>query len=807
MTKTLDKVKQNKIRKISLVLLLTILIAISTTSSTEAKVESPKDIQLNILTRHSSTIWMKYQADFLASPQAAAAGVTAVTFWALSEANWITQAQTGTYDVGWGGGPTLFDGLIEAGVADEINGTDVMTEVNQIPDDVAGAPMKRYDSNGDLMWVGAAMSTFGFTINKDVLDAKGVSYPESWTQISRPEYFLQAAPLVAMGNPPDTTSNTRIYEIIIQKFGWDLGWAILSSMAANSVIKGGSTAVLTAVTSGEVGVGMTIDFYGYGAQISNPAAEYIIPSGQSIVNADPICLLKGDPAKRVGANAFVEYVLSKEGQSGWLDNDINRMPARADAFDTTQGAARPDLADAYQRTINNEGIDFNDTESSSYHGTLLYYFEAVYTEAHAEHVAAWNAIVNSWKNSGTGNTPRIHESNLSNWIVALGSPIINITYARTISDQMESSASYRSTKKAEWTTTAKTHYAKIKTAAESAAEPLDTTNPIISNVQVTDDYNVSAVVNWETDEIATSTVEYGLTTSLDQIESNEADIFASNEFPVSDHSVLLKNLVPGGEYYFKVSSKDLSGNEIVDDNSGSLYSFTLVDTAPPQISNMLTSVSNDTAVISWNTDEFSDSGVNYGLTTSLGTTVYDSTEYRSHEVTLSGLSPETQYYFEINSSDGVFFTLDDNTGSYYTFTTLSSAEVSDPIISAPSVDVTGTTTATITVSTDKPTRVTLNYGIGTPSMTETSSSLSLTHTFDLTGLTAGTEYSYFVNATDAFGNPARYPSGTGFSTFTTDAATTTTTTTERGGIPGFEFLAALVVLPILPILSRKRKRA
>ena len=90
-------------------------------------------------------------------------------------------------------------------------------------------------------------------------------------------------------------------------------------------------------------------------------------------------------------------------------------------------------------------------------------------------------------------------------------------------------------------------------------------------------------------------------------------------------------------------------------------------------------------------------------------------------------------------------------------------------------------------------------------MTEDSSSLSNTHTFDLTGLSADTEYSYFVNATDAFGNSARYPSGTGLATFKTDAPLTETTTTERSGIPGFEFAVVLLLLPMLPILRRKRK--
>ncbi|MFX1285255.1 MAG: extracellular solute-binding protein [Promethearchaeota archaeon] len=802
-----NRTKNKILPAVSLIVFITIVIASSGAIESMASISTPKaGITLNILTRHEITIRNKFKTEFLASDLAKDAGVTNVELWGIQEANWITQAKTGTYDIGWGGGPILFDGLIEAGVADKINDTDLLAEVNQIPESVAGAPMRRYDGSGNLMWVGAALSTFGFTVNTKVLSDKKADAPSTWTEIGRPEYFLQAAPLVAMGNAPGTTSNTRIYEIIIQKFGWDLGWSVLTSMAANSVIKPGSVATLDAVTQGEVGIAMTIDFYGYGAQLSNENCEYIIPEEQSIVNADPICLLKGDAAKRDAANAFVQFILSKEGQSHWLDSAINRMPTRGDAFDTTIGQSRPDLLDAYNITIHNKGIDFNDTEADSYHGVLLYYFEAAFTDAHAELVSAWSTIVNAWKNSGTSNTPRIQDYNISSWIQALGAPLISYEDAKSISDNVRTDSSFRATKKAEWTAAAKSKYAKVKTAAESAAEPEDVTNPIISNVLVTESGNVSATIEWETDEVTTTRVDYGLTTSLGQIESNEKKVIDHKELPVTKHKVILKNLVPGGKYYFKVTSKDLSGNSATDDNSGDLYTFTLIDTAPPKITNVLSSVSDDEAVVSWVTDEFSDSRVNYGATTSLGSTQYEATETLIHEIKLTGLTPESQYYFEINSSDGVFFTVDDNQTNLYSFTTLSSAAVTPPGISDVNVTVIDETEVSIKITTDKPTRVTLYYGVDTPTSTMTSTALALTHTFQLTDLTSGTEYVFYLNATDAFDNWARYPEGSDYSTFTT-LKTETSETSRRGGIPGFEFLYALVALPIFLSWTRRRRKS
>ncbi|MEM0014648.1 MAG: hypothetical protein QXX81_03190 [Zestosphaera sp.] len=82
-----------------------------------------------------------------------------------------------------------------------------------------------------------------------------------------------------------------MYEIILQAYGWDEGWKVLTTMAANSKVYSGSADVREGVIIGEVDVGITIDFYGYTAHYQNPDCKYIIPAGETIVNGDPIALL------------------------------------------------------------------------------------------------------------------------------------------------------------------------------------------------------------------------------------------------------------------------------------------------------------------------------------------------------------------------------------------------------------------------------------------------------------------------------------------------------------------------------------
>ncbi len=77
------------------------------------------------------------------------------------------------------------------------------------------------------------------------------------------------------------------------------------------------------------------------------------------------------------------------------------------------------------------------------------------------------------------------------------------------------------------------------------------------------------------------------------------------------------------------------------------------DTAPPEITNVTaTNITNNSATIKWETDEFTDSLVKYGTSSGAYTKEeFDELFVKNHSVSLRNLSPGTKYYFVVNSTD------------------------------------------------------------------------------------------------------------------------------------------------------------
>lgn len=80
----------------------------------------------------------------------------------------------------------------------------------------------------------------------------------------------------------------------------------------------------------------------------------------------------------------------------------------------------------------------------------------------------------------------------------------------------------------------------------------------------------------------------------------------------------------------------------------------VIDAIPPVISAVSSSITNTTSTISWTTDKIASSYVEYGLTSSYGTTTAEidtETGVTSHQVLLSNLVKCTTYYYRVRSKD------------------------------------------------------------------------------------------------------------------------------------------------------------
>lgn len=186
------------------------------------------------------------------------------------------------------------------------------TMLARIPPTVGGFPL--YDPQH--RWYGATIAGFGIMYNKRVLQLLRLPEPRTWEDLTRPE----VASWVGSADPRKSGSAHMPYEIILQAYGWERGWQIITAMGANTrgfTSAGGQTP--KDVTTGEIAYGLVIDFYAW-AQVNEVGTEmigYVMPENLTIVNPDAVAILKGASNLSV-AQAFVRFVLSEAGQKLWL---------------------------------------------------------------------------------------------------------------------------------------------------------------------------------------------------------------------------------------------------------------------------------------------------------------------------------------------------------------------------------------------------------------------------------------------------------------------------------------------------------
>lgn len=216
-----------------------------------------------------------------------------------------------------------------------------------IPETVGGTRVHS-DAEG---WYGVALSGFGILYNRALLTAKGLPTPDSWADLAEPK----AEGWVASVDPRGSGSAHVIYEIILQKYGWEKGWSLLARIAANSGhFTKGASAVLPLVSTGEAAYTVAIDQYAWSLieKLGEARVGFVLPAGETVTTPDPVAMLKGAPHPETAAR-FMEFLFSESCQLLWglkagLPNgprslSLNRMsvsPKAAAAMDSANSFVR-----------------------------------------------------------------------------------------------------------------------------------------------------------------------------------------------------------------------------------------------------------------------------------------------------------------------------------------------------------------------------------------------------------------------------------------------------------------------------------
>jgi hypothetical protein len=303
----------------------------------------------------------------------------------------------------------------------------------------------------------------------------------------------------------------------------------------------------------------------------------------------------------------------------------------------------------------------------------------------------------------------------------------------------------------------KTYYYKVRSkdnagqySVDSSTVELVPTGRYTTPPKVTDGPTIaaksfSAAVEWQTDRIASSFVEYG----ADQYhlgKQNGGETVGTLDLSLH-HEVTVNGLQPETIYYYQAVWVDQDGNR----GQSDILSFTTG--LRPKISDVkITNITLASADISWTSTTVATSTINYGTTHSYGSTITDvsGSQTTRHTLRIDALADATTYFFVITGTD-----LDGNAlaSDEYNFTTLTRPSITG--VSYEQVKDAPTTTFKFSWKTNVPTTTILAYGRpGAAQKTQSDPAYNTDHTATATSLSDLTLYTMQARGVDRFGNVA-----------------------------------------------------
>jgi ABC-type Fe3+ transport system substrate-binding protein len=217
-----------------------------------------------------------------------------------------------TSDIFWASAPDAFEVLKNDDLL-----ADVTIKSEGIPDMIGAYPL----NDPDGKYYGFAGAGYGIMWNERYLKANGLDPAAEWDDLAKPEYHGH----VGMSAPSRSGTTHLTVETLLQGDGWDQGWAKWKRIAGNfSTVTERSFGVPDGVNTGNFGLGIVIDFFGFSSKASGFPVDFHYPTITALVPAN-VAVVSNAP-NVAGAVAFIEYLLTPEGQEILLNPAIMRLP-------------------------------------------------------------------------------------------------------------------------------------------------------------------------------------------------------------------------------------------------------------------------------------------------------------------------------------------------------------------------------------------------------------------------------------------------------------------------------------------------
>jgi ABC-type Fe3+ transport system substrate-binding protein len=286
----------------------------------------------------------------------------------------IRETRTAPPDLFWASAPDAFEVLKAGNLLAQ-----PQVDTAGIPPRIGGQPT--HDAEG--RYFGFAVSGYGIMYNTRYLRANRLPVPREWAELKNPVYQNH----IGISSPSRSGTTHLTVETILQGEGWEAGWAQLLEIAGNfAQVSDRSFGVPDAVNSGQYGIGIVIDFFGFAAKASGFPVEFVYPTVTTLVPAN-IAQVQNAPNPNA-ARAFIQFLLSPEGQEVLLDPKVMRLPVRPETYaKAPQGFPNP-FADAALGSR----VRFDNELSEARYELLNSLFDRIITFRLRELTEAWKAV-------------------------------------------------------------------------------------------------------------------------------------------------------------------------------------------------------------------------------------------------------------------------------------------------------------------------------------------------------------------------------------------------------------------------------
>jgi phosphoglycerate transport regulatory protein PgtC len=272
--------------------------------------------KLTVLTAYSEDVVSRYETAFEQSYP----DIDLVVIWKMPHdaLPYLSQPQQSGVDVYWSASQRNFIALKQQDAWQKLG-----IDRSGLSDKLGAMPL--VDDDG--YFCVTEMAGYGFAVNPDYLKKHDLPIPKTWQDLADARYHDH----LALPVPSRVGFAPMMIDSVLQQYGWEQGWALLSGIVANArPVESGATFVTDIIGSGERGIAPTIDFFTVSAIANGAPLRFIYPKPTAYSPAHIAITAASQHSN--AARRFVSFILSDAGQKLLFHPDIRKLPVRAAVY-------------------------------------------------------------------------------------------------------------------------------------------------------------------------------------------------------------------------------------------------------------------------------------------------------------------------------------------------------------------------------------------------------------------------------------------------------------------------------------------